>query len=75
MAGWCVVEGDFFWSGGKSKKGGEDLPDERVPVDRKEKVMRNEKEGCSKCLEAEYSSMKQQNMRVGIYELDSMLLR
>ncbi|GBN49682.1 hypothetical protein AVEN_148042-1 [Araneus ventricosus] len=59
----------------REKRGEEDLPDERVPVDKKEKVMRNGKEGGSKCFEAEYSSMKQQNTWVSIYELDSMLLR
>ncbi|GBM57348.1 hypothetical protein AVEN_34441-1 [Araneus ventricosus] len=52
--GWLVRGGEsFFWlmvGGGKGKKQGEeDLPDERVPVDKKENVMRNEKESGSKC--------------------------
>ncbi|GBL72821.1 hypothetical protein AVEN_128028-2-1, partial [Araneus ventricosus] len=60
--GWLMRDGGrYFLVSGlekREKRGEEDLPDERVPVDKKEKVMRNEKEGGSKCFEAEYSSMK-----------------
>ncbi|GBL87755.1 hypothetical protein AVEN_81359-1 [Araneus ventricosus] len=49
--GWLVRGGERiffdFWSG--KKRGEEDFPDERVPVDKRENVMRNEKESSSKC--------------------------
>ncbi|GBN23915.1 hypothetical protein AVEN_65780-1 [Araneus ventricosus] len=59
----------------REKRGEEDLPDERVPVDKKEKVMRNEKEGGSKALKLNTCPCNNRTLGLAFYELDSMLLR